>query len=147
LCPYLSIDNPKLVNTMKIVSKLLGVATLVAVTLSAQTASANIIKNAYPKYSVVSSGPGDTLNVAKKLRVVFIPNSTYKNFKIGIESAQKTDVNIQVLNSKGMVVFSELKENVFKKLEEMNFSFLKKGEYTVKVSSQDDVYTKTMIVP
>jgi hypothetical protein len=133
---------------MKLVSKILGVATLVAVTLSAQTASANIIKNAYTKYSsVVSSGPGDTLNVAKKLRVVFIPNSTYKNFKIGIESTEKTDVNIQVLNSKGMVVFSELKEKVSKKLEEMNFSFLKKGEYTVKVSSQDDVYTKTMIVP
>jgi hypothetical protein len=81
------------------------------------------------------------------MRVVFIPNSTYKNFKIGIESTEKTDVNIQVVNSKGMVVYSDLQERISKKLEEVDFSFLKKGEYTVKVSSQDDVYTKTLIVP
>ena len=87
------------------------------------------------------------MNVAKKMRVIFIPNSSYKNFKIGIESPEKTDVNIQVLNSKGMVVYSDLKEKVSKKLEEINFSFLKKGEYTVKVSSQDNVYTKTLSIP
>jgi hypothetical protein len=46
-----------------------------------------------------------------------------------------------------MVVYSDLKENVSKKLEEINFTFLKKGEYTVKVSSQDEMYTKTLIVP
>jgi hypothetical protein len=131
---------------MKRISKLLGLATLVAVTLSAEHASAGIIESASLPYSYIAS-PGDTLNANKKMRVVFIPNSTYKNFKIGIESTEKTDVNIQVVNSKGMVVYSDLQERISKKLEEVDFSFLKKGEYTVKVSSQDDVYTKTLIVP
>jgi hypothetical protein len=131
---------------MKLMNKILGVTTVVALTLSAHAASASIFEKSAVESSYLLT-PGDTLNAPKKMRVVFIPNSTYKNFKIGIESAQKTDVNIQVLNSKGMVVYSDLKENVSKKLEEINFTFLKKGEYTVKVSSQDEMYTKTLIVP
>ncbi|QHT66733.1 T9SS type A sorting domain-containing protein [Rhodocytophaga rosea] len=91
--------------------------------------------------------PADTMDASKKMRVVFIPNSTYKNFKIGIESNVKTDVNIQVINQKGMVVYSDLIENVSKKLEEVDFSFLKKGEYTVKVTNQQDAYTKTLVIP
>lgn len=88
----------------------------------------------------------DTMD-ASKMRVVFIPNSTYKNFKIGIESTVKTDVNIQVLNQKGMVVYSNLLENVSKKLEEVDFSFLKRGEYTVKVTNQQDSFTKPLTIP
>jgi hypothetical protein len=91
--------------------------------------------------------PADTMDASKKLRVVFIPNSTYKNFKIGIESNVKTDVNIQVINQKGMVVYSDLIENISKKLEEVDFSFLKRGEYTVKVTNQQDAYTKTLVIP
>jgi hypothetical protein len=131
---------------MKLLSKFFGVATMVAVTLSATIASAGTFEKLFFEPSYIATND-DTLNVAKKMRVIFIPNSTYKNFKIGIESPEKTDVNIQVLNSKGMVVYSDLKENVSKKLEEINFSFLKKGEYTVKVASQDNVYTKTLIIP
>jgi hypothetical protein len=131
---------------MKLMSKIAGVATVVALTLSVHAASAGIFEKSSLESTYMLS-TGDTLNVAKNMRVVFIPNSTYKNFKIGIESSQKTDVNIQVLNSKGMVVYSDLQENVSRKLEEINFAFLKKGEYTVKVSSQNDVYTKTLIVP
>ncbi|MDO1451163.1 T9SS type A sorting domain-containing protein [Rhodocytophaga aerolata] len=127
---------------MKRLSKFFSAA-LIAVALSATVAAAGTFENTYSHIASTD----DTLNVTKKMRVIFIPNSTYRNFKIGIESPQKTDVNIQVLNSKGMVVYSDLQEKVSKKLEEINFSFLKKGEYTVKVSSQDDVYTKTLLVP
>ncbi len=127
---------------MKRLSKFFSAA-LVAVAFSATVASAGTFENTYSH----TAPTDDTLNVTKKMRVIFIPNSTYKNFKIGIESPEKIDVNIQVLNNKGMVVYSDLQEKVSKKLEEINFSFLKQGEYTVKVSSQDDVYTKTLLIP
>jgi hypothetical protein len=131
---------------MKLLSNFFGAVTLAALTLSAGSASAGISEKPSVQSWYIPSN-NDTLHVTRKMRVIFIPNSTYRNFKIGIESPEKTDVNIQVLNSKGMVVYSDLKENVSKKLEEIDFSFLKKGEYTVKVSSQADVFTKTLIIP
>ncbi len=131
---------------MKLFSKVLGVAALVVAVLSANSASAGIIvsPSAHSSYIVT---PDDTLNAAKKMRVVFIPNSSYKEFKIGIESTEKTDVNVQVVNEKGMVVYSNLLERVTKKLEEVDFSFLKRGEYTVKVSNGQDEYSKKLQVP
>lgn len=89
----------------------------------------------------------DIMNSANKLRVVFIPKSTYKNFNIGIESAVKTDVNIQVINHKGLVVYSNLLERVSKKLEQIDFSFLKAGQYTVKVTNQESEFSKTLVIP
>ena len=127
---------------MKRLSKFFSAA-LVAVALSATVASAGTFENTYSHIAPTD----DTLNVTKKMRVIFIPNSTYKNFKIGIESTEKTDVNIQVINSKGLVVYSNLLEKVSKKLQEVDFSFLKKGEYTVKVSNQADEYSKQLIIP
>lgn len=131
---------------MKPLSSFFGVAAVIAVALFSPVASAATFEklSVAPSYTASTD---DTLNVSKKMRVVFIPSSTYKNFKIGIESSQKTDVNIQVMNSKGMVVYSDLQEKVSKKLAEIDFSFLKKGEYTVKVSSQDDAYTKILVIP
>jgi hypothetical protein len=105
----------------------------------------NVHANTQPSYTSVSSD--DTLSTAKKMRVVFLPRSDYKNFRIGIESNTKTDVNVQVINSKGLVVYSNLLERVTKRLEEINFSFLKKGEYTVKVTNQEDEYTKMLVIP
>ncbi len=131
---------------MKLFSKVLGVAAIAVATLFVNSASAGI----FVENSALSSyilTPDDTLNAAKKLRVVFIPNSSYKQFKIGIESTEKTDVNVQVMNEKGMVVYSNLLERITKKLEEVDFSFLKRGEYTVKVSNGEDEYSKKLQVP
>src|SRR5688500_650581 len=99
---------------MKLLSKFFGVATVVVIALFARVASAGTIETLSVEPSYIAN-TADTLNIAKKMRVIFIPNSTYRNFKIGIESPEKTDVNIQVLNSKGMVVYSDLKEKVSKK--------------------------------
>lgn len=131
---------------MKLFNKVLAVATIAVVTLFTDSASAGISVKPSAGLSEVLS-PGDTLDAAKKMRVVFLPNSTYKKFKIGIESTEKTDVNIQVVNQKGIVVYSNLLERVSKKLEEVDFSMLKKGEYFVKVFNGEDEYTKTLIVP
>lgn len=131
---------------MKRIAKLLSGTGIICFALFLSTSYGNTLQ----AYTVVAENihtPADTMDASKKMRVVFIPNSTYKNFKIGIESNAKTDVNIQVINQKGMVVYSDLLENVSKKLEEVDFSFLKKGEYTVKVANQQDAYTKTLIIP
>ena len=114
--------------------------------LSTSSVFANDIKTD-DRQTYIGVSADDTLSTLNKMRVVFLPRSDYKNFKIGIESTAKTDVNIQVLNSKGLVVYSKLIERVNKRLEEINFSFLKKGEYTVKVTNQDDEYSKLLIIP
>lgn len=80
------------------------------------------------------------------MRVVFLPGSSAKNFRFGIETSRKCDVNIQIINSKGMVVYSDVVEKVNKKVEERDFSWLKKGEYTIKVLNEDSEFTKKLVL-
>lgn len=131
---------------MKLLIKLFSSTTLICAVLCLNAAYGKAVQASdyLPAKQMMTS---DTMNSVNKLRVVFIPNSTYKNFKIGIESAVKTDVNIQVINQKGLVVYSDLLEKVSKKLEQIDFSFLKTGEYTVKVINQESEFTKTLLVP
>jgi hypothetical protein len=131
---------------MKLFAKLLSSATVICTVLSLNVSYGKVIETPVglsQQMAVVS----DTVGALNKLRVVFIPNSTYKNFKIGIESNVKTDVNIQVINQKGLVVYSDLLERVSKKLEEIDFSFLKKGEYIVKVTNEKEEFSKTLVIP
>lgn len=88
----------------------------------------------------------DTVSTVQNLRVVFLPGSTAKNFRIGIEANSKCDVNIQVINRQGVVVYSDVIEKVTKKVEERDFSWLKQGEYTIKVMNQDDEYTRKLVL-
>ena len=131
---------------MKLFAKLLSSATIICTVLSLNVSYAKTIE-APANLSQSMVTVTDTVGTLDKMRVVFIPNSTFRNFKIGIESNVKTDVNIQVINQKGLVVYSDLLERVSKKLEEIDFSFLKKGEYTVKVTNQKEEFTKTLIIP
>jgi hypothetical protein len=88
----------------------------------------------------------DTVNTVQTMRVVFLPGSTAKNFRIGIEANHKCDVNIQVINQQGMVVYSDVIEKVTRKVEERDFSWLKRGEYTVKVMNQDGEYQRKLVL-
>jgi hypothetical protein len=88
----------------------------------------------------------DTVNTVQTMRVVFLPGSTAKNFRIGIEALRKCDVNIQVINQQGMVVYSDVIEKVTRKVEERDFSWLKRGEYTVKVMNQDGEYQRKLVL-
>ncbi len=88
----------------------------------------------------------DTVNTVQTMRVVFLPGSTAKNFRIGIEAMRKCDVNIQVINQQGMVVYSDVIEKVTRKVEERDFSWLKRGEYTVKVMNQDGEYQRKLVL-
>jgi hypothetical protein len=131
---------------MKLFAKLLSSATVICTVLSLNVSYGKVIETPIGLSQHMAVVP-DTVGALNKLRVVFIPNSTYKNFKIGIESNVKTDVNIQVINQKGLVVYSDLLERVSKKLEEIDFSFLKKGEYTVKVTNEKEEFSKTLVIP
>ncbi len=88
----------------------------------------------------------DTVHTVQTMRVVFLPGSTPKNFRIGIEAENKCDVNIQVINQQGMVVYSDVIEKVTKKVEERDFSWLKRGEYTIKVMNQDNEYKRKLVL-
>jgi hypothetical protein len=88
----------------------------------------------------------DTVTTVQTMRVVFLPGSTAKNFRIGIEANHKCDVNIQVINQQGMVVYSDVIEKVTRKVEERDFSWLKRGEYTVKVMNQDGEYQRKLVL-
>ncbi len=88
----------------------------------------------------------DTVNAVQTMRVVFLPGSTAKKFRIGIEANHKCDVNIQVINQQGMVVYSDVIEKVTRKVEERDFSWLKRGEYTVKVMNQDGEYQRKLVL-
>ncbi len=88
----------------------------------------------------------DTVHTVQTMRVVFLPGSTAKNFRIGIEANHKCDVNIQVINQQGMVVYSDVIEKVTRKVEERDFSWLKRGEYTVKVMNQDGEYQRKLVL-
>jgi len=88
----------------------------------------------------------DTVHTVQTMRVVFLPGSTPKNFRIGIEANHKCDVNIQVINQQGMVVYSDVIEKVTRKVEERDFSWLKRGEYTVKVMNQDGEYQRKLVL-
>ncbi len=88
----------------------------------------------------------DSVNAVHTMRVVFLPGSTPKNFRIGIEADNRCDVNIQVINKQGMVVYSDVIEKVTRKVEERDFSWLKRGEYTVKVMNQDNEYTRKLVL-
>jgi hypothetical protein len=90
--------------------------------------------------------PPHTVNTVQTMRVVFLPGSTAKNFRIGIEAMRKCDVNIQVINQQGMVVYSDVIEKVTRKVEERDFSWLKRGEYTVKVMNQDGEYQRKLVL-
>jgi hypothetical protein len=123
---------------MKVTSQLLSGALLLGAFLSTSPSWASDDKQ--------QGNRRDTVNAVQTMRVVFLPGSTAKNFRIGIESNHKCDVNIQVINQHGMVVYSDVIEKVTRKVEERDFSWLKRGEYTVKVMNQDGEYQRKLVL-
>lgn len=126
---------------MKATIQLVGSALLLGAVLSLQPSLAS-----ESTHQGKRSSRSDTVNTLQTMRVVFLPGSTAKNFRIGIEANAKCDVNIQVINQQGMVVYSDVIEKVTKKVEERDFSWLKRGEYTVKVMNQDGEYTRKLVL-
>jgi hypothetical protein len=126
---------------MKSTIQLLGSALLLGAVLTLQPSLASESTRQGSR-----SSRSDTANTVQTMRVVFLPGSTAKNFRIGIEANNKCDVNIQVINRQGMVVYSDVIEKVTKKVEERDFSWLKRGEYTVKVMNQDGEYTRKLVL-
>jgi len=131
--------NPSI--SMKAIIRFAGSALLLGAVLTAAPALAG-----GEKLPGSRGNQRDTLAAVPTMRVVFLPGSTPKNFRIGIEANQRCAVNIQVINKQGMVVYSDVIEKVTKKIEERDFSWLKRGEYTVKVMNQDSEYKRTLTI-
>jgi hypothetical protein len=127
---------------MKATVQLLGGALLLGALLTANPSWATDTK----QQGSQQGNRRDTVNTVQTMRVVFLPGSTAKNFRIGIEAMRKCDVNIQVINQQGMVVYSDVIEKVTRKVEERDFSWLKRGEYTVKVMNQDGEYQRKLVL-
>jgi hypothetical protein len=81
------------------------------------------------------------------LRVIFLAGSTYDNFRIGMENQSKSAVNIEVTDEKGAVVFTDRMRRVSKRVKELDFSFLKRGEYVVRVFNYDNEFSRVLQVP
>jgi hypothetical protein len=81
------------------------------------------------------------------LRVIFLAGSSYSDFRIGMENQSKSAVNIEVTDEKGNVVFTDSMKKVSKRVKELDFSFLKRGEYVVRVFNDDNEFSRVMWVP
>ena len=81
------------------------------------------------------------------LRVIFLAGSSYDNFRIGMENQSKSAVNIEVTDEKGAVVFTDRMRRVSKRVKELDFSFLKRGEYVVRVFNHDNEFSRVLRVP
>jgi hypothetical protein len=128
---------------MKFSIRLLSSIFIISAALCFQSVSG---KNLISRHNKQQGNRTDTLSAVHTMRVVFLPGSTAKNFRIGIETVKKCDVNIQVIDKQGMVVYSDVVEKVSKKVEERDFSWLKSGEYTIKVMNSDSEFVKTLVI-
>jgi outer membrane lipoprotein-sorting protein len=81
------------------------------------------------------------------LRVIFLAGSEYNNFRIGMENESKSAVSIEVTDEKGMVVFTDRLKKVHKRIKEFDFSFLKRGEYVVRVFNDNNEFSKVLLIP
>jgi hypothetical protein len=81
------------------------------------------------------------------LRVIFLAGSDYQHFRIGMENLTKGDVQLEVKDAEGKVVYEHTLGDVFKKVIEKDFSSLKSGEYTVVVHNADNTFSKKLLVP
>jgi hypothetical protein len=81
------------------------------------------------------------------LRVIFLAGSDYQHFRIGVENLAKGNIQYQVKDSAGKVVQMETMKNVYKEVIEKDFSSLASGEYTVEMSSDNENFTKKLLIP
>jgi hypothetical protein len=81
------------------------------------------------------------------LRVIFLAGSDYNHFRIGMENVSKSPVNIEVTDENGAIVYTDRMKRVYKRVKEVDFSFLKRGEYVVRVFNQDNEFSKVLRVP
>lgn len=105
--------------------------------------------NAYNTTAVATdpgTGTGDA-EAKDNLRVIFLPSSTYSDFKVAMENRVKSDVYIEILDEQGAIVHTQHLKKVSKRIKEMDLSYLKRGEYTVKVSNAKSEFTKKVIIP
>ncbi|MBC7919595.1 MAG: hypothetical protein H7Z75_00735 [Ferruginibacter sp.] len=81
------------------------------------------------------------------LRVIFLAGSDYDRFRIGMENVSKSAVNIEVNDKMGAVVFNKRLRRVSRRVKEMDFSFLERGEYVVRVFNHDNAFSKVLRIP
>ncbi|MES2730693.1 MAG: T9SS type A sorting domain-containing protein [Bacteroidota bacterium] len=81
------------------------------------------------------------------LRVIFLAGSDYTNFRIGMENESKSAVTIEVTDEKGNIVYTDHRKKVYKRVKEIDFSFLKRGEYVVRVFNDNNEFSKVLLVP
>jgi hypothetical protein len=105
--------------------------------------SASIPKSEREPVSVSRIGRTDK----ESLRVIFLAGSDYSNFRIGMENVSKSSVSIEVTDEQGNVVFNNHLKKVYKKVKEIDFSFLKRGEYVVRVFNDNNEFSKVLLVP
>lgn len=89
----------------------------------------------------------DNIMYSEALRVIFLANSDYQHFRIAMENVTKSDVQLQVKDTEGKVVYEQTLDSVFKKVVEKDFSSLKSGEYTVEVMNDNGEFSKKLLVP
>ena len=83
----------------------------------------------------------------ESLRVIFLAGSEYNNFRIGMENPSKSAVNIEVTDESGTIVHTDRMKKVYKRIKEFDFSFLKRGEYVVRVFNEDNEFSKVLRIP
>ncbi len=76
------------------------------------------------------------------------PNPASSNATIAIQSVQKQDVTIEVFNTTGQVVFSEtlLEVEAGRTTYDFTTESFASGVYTVRISSEDGLYSTRLIV-
>jgi len=89
----------------------------------------------------------DNIMYSEAMRVIFLANSDYQHFRFGVENVTKSDVELQVKDTEGKVVYQQTLGAVYKKVVEKDFSSLKPGEYTVQVTSASGEFSKKLLIP
>ena len=121
---------------------IVALSTTTATFAQVSASTANALKEEGP---VTVSRVGETNREA--LRVIFLAGSDYSNFRIGMENQSKSTVNVEVTDESGAVVYTEKLKKVYKRVKELDLSFLKRGEYVVRVFNQDNEFSKVLRVP
>jgi hypothetical protein len=81
------------------------------------------------------------------LRVIFLASSDVQHFRFAMENLTRANVQMEVNDANGKNVYKQTLPTVFKKVVEKDFSFLKPGEYTVKVWNDKGEFSKKLLVP
>jgi uncharacterized protein (DUF2141 family) len=56
-------------------------------------------------------------------------------------------VNVEVTDEKGVVIFTNRMKKVHKRIKDFDFSFLKRGEYVVRVFNDNNEFSKVLQIP